>query len=253
MAIPVKNAEQLNRMRAAGELVARCQEYVRAAVKPGVTTKELNDRAEEFILSNGAVPSFKGYRKFPASVCASVNDEVIHGVPGAKVLKQGDIISIDIGVFISGFHGDSSRTYAVGTVSPENERLIQVTRNSFFEGIVYARHGRHLHEISAAIQEYVEANGFSVVRDYVGHGIGQKLHESPEIPCYKPPSRGARLCKGMVLAIEPMVNAGSFEVCLRDDNLTVITKDGMNSAHYENTIVITDGEPELLTIMDEII
>jgi len=251
MAIQLKNADQIDRMRTAGGIVASCHSYIKSLVKPGVTTKELDAAAEEFILSRGAVPSFLGYRGFPASICASVNDEVIHGVPGPRVLKQGDIISVDIGVYINGFHGDSSRTYAVGAVSPENEKLIAVARQSFFEGMRYARAGRHLHEISGAIQNFVEANGFSVVRDYVGHGIGQKLHESPEIPCYRPPSRGPRLCPGMALAIEPMVNAGTYEISLLHNNQTVVTADGMNSAHYENTIVITGGEPELLTITDE--
>ena len=251
MGIPIKNAEQINRMRIAGELTAKCQKYLKTLVKPGVTTKDLNDAAEEFILSGGATPSFKGYRDFPASICASVNNEIIHGVPNSKALKQGDIVSIDVGVYIGGYHGDSSRTYAVGAISPDNEKLITVARNSFFEGMRYARAGRNLHEISAAIQAYVEANGFSVVRDYVGHGIGKDLHESPEIPHYKPRSRGPRLFPGMTLAIEPMVNAGSHEINLLGDNQTVVTRDGKNSAHYENTVLITNGEPELLTISDE--
>ena len=251
MAILVKSAEQLNRMRAAGEIAAKTHEFLRKMIKPGITTKELNRVAEEFMLKHGATPSFKGYRKFPASICTSVNYEVIHGIPNSKALKQGDILSIDIGAYIGGFHGDSSRTYAVGAISAENKRLIEVTRNSFFEGLRYARAGRHLHEISGAIQKFVEANGFSVVRDYVGHGIGKQLHEPPDIPCYKPPNRGPRLYPGMVLAIEPMVNAGASDVEILSDQITVVTKDGRNSAHYENTVVITNSEPELLTIMDE--
>ena len=251
MAIQVKNAEQLDRMRAAGEITAMCHSYLKKMIKPGVTTKELDAAAEEFILSRGAVPSFKGYRDFPASICASVNSEVIHGIPGPRVLKAGDIVSVDIGVYKDGFHGDSSRTYAVGDISPEDMRLITAARESFFAGIKFASAGRHLYEISAAVQEFVERNGFSVVRDYVGHGIGKKLHEDPEIPCYKPKSRGPKLYPGMVLAVEPMVNAGSYEVYVRDDNQTVITKDGRNSAHYENTFIITKDKPELLTAADE--
>ena len=251
MAIQIKNAEQLRLMRVAGELVARTHQLLKKLIVPGVTTKELDRQAEEYILSQGAKPSFKGYRDFPATICASVNQEVIHGVPGLRTLKAGDIISIDIGVFIGGFHGDSARTYAVGRISKQDEALINVTRSSFFESIKYAKAGRHLHEISGAIEKYAEANGFSVVRDYCGHGIGKQLHESPEIPCYRPPSRGPRLYPGMVLAIEPMINAGSHEVTILNDKQTVITLDGKNSAHYENTVVITDGEPELLTIMDE--
>jgi len=176
MAIAIKNAEQLNLMRAAGRLTAECQRYLKNLIKPGVTTMELDAAAEQFLTDRGATPSFKGYRDFPASICASVNDEVIHGVPGARVLKQGDIVSIDVGVYIGGFHGDASRTYAVGLIKPEDEKLIAVARESFFKGMKYAVAGGHLHDISAAIQEHVEKNGFSVVRDYVGHGIGAKLH-----------------------------------------------------------------------------
>ena len=250
MAVAIKNAEQLVKMRVAGRITAECQRYLKSLIKPGVTTMELDEAAEKFLVERGAAPSFKGYRDFPASICASVNDEVIHGVPGARVLKQGDIISIDIGVYIGGYHGDASRTYAVGAIKPEDEKLINVARESFFKGMRYAVAGRHLHEISAAIQDHVEANGFSVVRDYVGHGIGTKLHESPEIPCYRPVSRGIRLFSGMTLAIEPMVNAGDYHVDVLGDNQTVVTRDGRNSAHYENTVVITANQPELLTVMD---
>ena len=251
MAIAIKNAEQLNRMRVAGRIAAECQRHIKSLIKPGVTTLELDAAAEQFLLEHGAAPSFKGYRDFPASICASVNDEVIHGIPGARVLKQGDIVSIDVGAYIGGFHGDSSRTYAVGSIKPEDEKLIAVARESFFMGMRHATAGRHLHDISAAIQDHVERNGFSVVRDYVGHGIGAKLHESPEIPCYRPASRGIRLFPGRTLAVEPMVNAGTYHVDVLKDNQTVVTRDGKNSAHYENTIVITAKEPELLTIMDE--
>ena len=251
MAILIKNSEQLKLMRVAGEIAAKTHMFLKKMIRPGITTKDLNRAAEEFILSQGATPSFKGYRKFPASICTSINCEVIHGIPNSKALRQGDILSIDIGTYIGGFHGDSSRTYGVGAISEENKKLIDVTRNSFFEAIRYAKAGRNLYEISAAIQHYVELNGFSVVRDYVGHGIGKQLHEPPDIPCYKPKNRGPKLYPGMVLAIEPMVNMGSGDVELLNDNITIVTCDKKNSAHYENTVVITDKEPELLTIMDE--
>ncbi len=248
MAIPIKNAEQIKHMRAASAIVARAHELLEKKIREGVTTKELNDIAEKYILSEGAIPSFKGYNGYPASICVSVNEEVIHGIPGLRRLKSGDIVGIDIGAYKNGFHGDAARTYAIGAVSPEIEKLIRVTRESFFEGIKYARHGNHLHEISSAIQKYAEANGFSVVRDFVGHGVGKVMHEEPQIPNYKPPSRGPRLSKGMTLAIEPMVNLGGYDVIVLDDGWTVVTKDKSYSAHYENTILITDGEPELLTV-----
>jgi methionyl aminopeptidase len=235
-------------MRNASQIVARTHELLEKAVRPGITTKELDKIAEDYIRSQGATPSFKGYHGFPASICASINDEIIHGIPGLRKLKNGDIISIDIGAYINGFHGDAARTHAVGDISAESQKLIDVTRESFFEGIKFAKEGHHLHEISEAIQIYVEKNSFSVVREYVGHGIGRAMHEDPPVPHYKQANRGPKLQKGMVLAIEPMVNMGTYEIKTLDDGWTVTTKDKKYSAHYENTVVITDGEPEILTL-----
>jgi methionyl aminopeptidase len=252
MGIPIKNDEQIKLMRISNSIAAKTLQVLAGHIKPGVSTGQLNKIAEEFLRSQGAVPSFKGYRGFPAAICTSINEQVIHGVPGLKKLKDGDIISIDIGAYKNGFHGDCARTYGVGNVSGEARRLMDVTMRSFFEGIKYARAGRHLHEISQAVQNYAEANGFSVVQEYVGHGIGRQMHEEPNIPNYKQPSRGPRLVKGMTLAVEPMVNTGTFEVYVGNDNQTVLTRDGKNSAHYENTILITDGEPEILTLYETI-
>ena len=248
MAITIKTQEQIEKMRRAGKILAELDKILEAEVKPGVSTKHLDKIAEDYIRSLGAVPSFKGYGGFPGSICASINEEVIHGIPGIKTLKDGDIISIDMGAYIDGFHGDCARTYVVGNISPEAKKLIDVTRQSFFEGIKFAKAGCHLNEIGAAIQKYVEDNGFSVVRDYVGHGIGKNLHEDPAVYNYKTTGRGPKLAKGMVLAIEPMVNMGTYKVDVLDDGWTVVTRDGLWAAHYENTVLITDGEPELLTL-----
>ena len=216
-------------------------------VKPGVTTQEINDAVERFIRQQGAVPSFLHYNGYPASACISVNDEIIHGIPGKRVLQEGDIVSVDVGAYIGGFHGDCAATFPCGRISPEAQRLIDVTRQSFFEGIRFAREGQRLQDVSSAIQSYVEENGFSVVREYVGHGVGAKMHESPEIPNYGRPGHGPRLLRGMTLAIEPMVNAGSAAITQLSDGWTVKTADGKWAAHYENTILITDGAPEILT------
>ena len=216
-------------------------------VKPGVTTQEIDRAVEQFIRSQGAVPSFLNYSGYPASACISVNDEVIHGIPGKRVLQEGDIVSVDVGAYIGGFHGDCAATFPCGKISPEAEDLIRVTRESFFEGIKMAKEGHRLMDISAAIQMYVESRGYSIVREFVGHGIGTHLHESPEVPNYGRPGRGPRLLRGMTLAIEPMVNAGEAGVMQLSDGWTVKTLDGKLSAHYENTILITDGEPEILT------
>ena len=248
MAISIKNEEQIEKMRVAGKILARLDEVLKAELRPGITTLELDRIAEEYIRSQGALPSFKGYGGFPGSICTSVNEEVIHGIPGKRRLKEGDIISIDMGSFINGYHGDCARTYGVGEISPECQRLIDVTRQSFFEGIKFARAGNHLYEISSAVQKYVEGNGFSVVRDYVGHGIGKNLHEDPAVPNFKPMGRGPKLVKGMALAIEPMVNMGKYHVDVLSDGWTTVAVDGLPAAHYENTIVITDGEPEILTL-----
>ncbi len=251
--ISIKSKTEIESMKKAGEIVAVVLEKLNAAVKPGVTTLELDRIAEEYIRKSGGIPSFKGYKGFPGaidypgSICASVNNEVVHGIPGLKELKDGDIISIDVGVYISGFHGDAARTFPIGTVSEKAEKLINVTRESFYEGIKKAVPGNRIIDISSVIQDYVEKNGFSVVREYVGHGIGKEMHEPPQIPNYRTREKGPRLESGMTLAIEPMVNEGGFNVKLLDNRWTVVTADGSLSAHYENTIAITDKEPLILT------
>lgn len=248
MAITIKNIEEIEKMRVASRIVGEVHQLMKEEIKPGVSTYKLDQMAEELIRSKGAIPSFKGYYGYPASICASINNVVIHGIPNKKdIIKEGDIISIDVGAYIDNYHGDGAKTYPVGEISSEAEKLIEVTKNSFFEGIKFAKEGNHLHEISAAIQKYVESHGYSVVRDYVGHGIGKSMHEDPQIPNYKTRGRGPKLQKGMTLAIEPMVNVGRHEVRVLQDNWTVITLDKSLSAHYEHTILITDKAPELLT------
>ena len=248
--ITLKSAKEIELMRRAGKITAAARALAGEVVKPGVTTREIDKAVFSFIKAQGATPSFLNYNGFPASACISVNDEVIHGIPGDRVLKEGDIVSVDVGAYIGGFHGDCAATYACGAISPEAQRLIDVTRQSFYEGIRYAREGCRRSDISAAVQKFVEENGFSVVREYVGHGIGRNLHESPEVPNFGLPGRGPRLLRGMTLAIEPMVNAGGAAIRNLSDGWTVKTLDGSLSAHYENTILITDGEPELLTVTD---
>lgn len=246
--ITLKSSHEIALMRQAGKITAAARALAGAMVAPGVTTREIDRAVHRFIKSKGAVPSFLGYNGYPASVCISVNDEVIHGIPGNRVLKEGDIVSVDVGAFKDGYHGDCAGTYPCGKISPEAQRLIDVTRQSFFEGIRYAREGYRLPDLSGAIQRYVEQNGFSVVREYVGHGIGTKMHEAPEVPNYVEPRAGRpRFLRGMTVAVEPMVNAGGAGVCVMPDGWTVKTADGRLSAHYENSILITDGEPELLT------
>ena len=245
--ITLKSPHEIELMRRAGKITAAARAYAQGLVRPGVTTQEINSAVEHFIRKQGAVPSFLHYNGYPASVCISVNDEIIHGIPGKRVLQDGDIVSVDVGAYIGGFHGDCAATFACGTISEEAQRLIDVTRQSFFEGIRYAKEGHRLLDISAAIQEYVESNGFSIVREYVGHGIGTQMHESPEIPNYGHPGHGHKLLRGMTIAIEPMVKAGTAAIRQMPDGWTVRTLDGKNAAHYENTILITDGEPEILT------
>lgn len=249
MAVHIKTREQIEKMRIAGEILAKLDEVLRKEIKPDVTTKQLDSIAEEFIRSQGAVPSFKGYGGFPGSICTSVNDEIVHGIPSERKLKQGDIISIDMGSYIGGYHADAARTYAVGEITPELQKLIDVTKQSFFEGIQYAKQGCHLNQIGIAIQKYVEQNGFSVVREYVGHGIGRKLHEDPSVANYREQRKGILLKRGMTLAIEPMVNMGSYQLKVLKDGWTAVTRDGLCAAHYENTVVITNGEPEILTLL----
>nr|WP_122012815.1 type I methionyl aminopeptidase [Maliibacterium massiliense] len=248
--IELKSREQIDAMRRAGRIVAGALEAVGAAVRPGVTTHMLDAVAEEYIRSRGAVPSFKGYGGFPASICTSVNDQVVHGIPSPHVkLRAGDIIGIDCGAILEGWQGDAARTFAVGDIAPEAQRLIDVTRQCFYEALKVCHEGKRLGDIGHAAQAYAEAHGYSVVRDLCGHGIGREMHESPEVPNYGSPGHGIRLKSGMVLAIEPMVNAGAWPVRSLQDGWTVVTADGSLSAHYENTVAITDGEPELLTLV----
>lgn len=249
--IPIKTNEQLERMRVACRITALARKAGYDAVAPGVTTDDIDRIVRKTIEEAGAKPSFLGYGGFPASACVSINDEVIHGIPSKKrVVRSGDIVKIDVGAYIGGFHGDCACTVPCGEVSEEAKRLIEVTRQSFYEGIKFAREGCRVSDISAAVQAYVEANGFSVVRSFVGHGVGRQLHESPEVPNFGRPGHGVRLQRGMTLAVEPMVNAGVYDVRVLSDRWTVKTKDGKLSAHYENTIAITDGEPEILTAID---
>ena len=245
--ITLKSSHEIELMRRAGKITAAACALAGEMVRPGVTTQEIDREVEHFIRKQGAVPSFLHYNGYPASVCISVNDEVIHGIPGKRVLQDGDIVSVDVGAYIGGFHGDCAATFPCGTISPEAQDLIDVTRESFFQGICQAREGKRLLDISAAIQQYVESHGYSVVREFVGHGIGTAMHEAPEVPNYGHPGRGPRLLRGMTLAIEPMVNAGSAAIQQLSDGWTVKTLDGKWAAHYENTILITDGEPEILT------
>ena len=247
--IIIKNNKEIALMRSAGKIVAETLLLVEEKVRPGITTAELDRIAEEFITKHGAKPSFKGLYGFPASLCISVNEQVVHGIPGGYVLKDGDIISVDCGAHINGFHGDAARTFGVGNITDEAEKLINVTRESFFRGIEYAKVGNRLTDISHGIQSYVEASGFSVVRDFVGHGIGRVVHEDPEVPNYGQPGKGPKLVEGMALAIEPMVNVGSYKVKTLKDDWTVVTSDGSLSAHYENTIVILPDGPEILTLI----
>lgn len=247
--INIKSAKEIELMRIAGRIVGETHEILKGVIKTGITTKELDIIAEEYIRKCGAVPTFKGYYGYPASICTSVNSQVVHGIPGNIVLKDGDIVGIDIGATYEGYVGDAARTHGVGNISSEAHRLIKVTEESFFAGIEYAREGYRLSDISHNIQKYVEAHGYSVVRDLVGHGIGKAMHEDPQIPNYGPAGRGPRLAAGMALAIEPMVNQGKYAVKTLRDGWTVLTADGSLSAHYENTIIITKDAPELLTLL----
>ena len=249
MPITIKSESEIKKMRIAGEITGKALEVAEKNVRVGMTTHELDKIIENYIRSRGAIPGFLNYRGYPASSCISINEEVIHGIPGSKKLKSGDIVSVDVGAIFDGYYGDAARTFILGETSAENKKLVEVTKQSFFEGIKFAKPGCHLFEISEAIQDYVEKNGFSVVKDYVGHGIGTNMHEAPEIPNYKQDRRGPKLVIGMTLAIEPMVNIGTDRVVSLDDGWTVITADKKCSAHYENTILICDGEPEILTMV----
>ena len=248
--ITIKNERELVSMRKACKITAAARALAGEMVRSGVSTKAIDRAVHEFIVSQGAKPSFLHYNGYPASVCVSVNDVVIHGIPGGYILKEGDIVSVDVGAFYEGFNGDCAATYACGAISTEAQRLIDVTRQSFFEGIAQARKGNRVQDISHAVQTYVESNGFAVVRSFVGHGVGRKMHEEPEVPNFGDPGRGPRLLPGMTIAVEPMVCAGTYDVRVLKDGWTTVTADGKLSAHYENTVLITDGEPEILTVTE---
>lgn len=249
MAVTIKSHKEIELMRESCRLLSIVHDELGKALKPGISTYYIDKLGEDMINSFGCIPNFKNYNGFPASICISVNDEVVHGIPSKDhILQEGDIVSLDAGLIYKGYHSDAARTYGIGNVSPEAQKLMDVTKQSFFEGIRYAKEGCHLHEISAAIGEYAESFGYGVVRDLVGHGIGTKLHEDPQIPNFPQKKRGIKLQAGMTLAIEPMINAGTYEVAWLDDDWTVVTEDGSLSAHYENTVLITEGEPEILTL-----
>ena len=251
MAVTIKSKSEIELMRESCRLLALVHQKMADELRPGMSTYELNKIGEDMIRSFGCVPNFKNYNGFPAAICISVNDEVVHGIPSKKrFLKEGDIVSLDAGLIYHGFHSDAARTHAVGKVSEDALKLMEVTKQSFFEGIRYAKAGCHLYDISAAIGDYAESFGFGVVRDLCGHGIGTMLHEDPEIPNFRQKKKGIKLQPGMTLAIEPMINAGTHEVNWSEDGWTVTTRDGSLSAHYENTVLITDGEPEILTLLN---
>ena len=249
MAIAIKSAREIELMTEAGRILEIVHEEMAKALHPGMSTHDIDRLGEEVIRSYGCVPSFLNYNGYPASICVSVNREVVHGIPNKhRILQEGDIVSLDAGVIYKGYHSDAARTYGIGEISKEVEKLINVTKECFFEGIKYAREGNHLFDISAAIGRYAENRGYGVVKDLCGHGIGTSLHESPEIPNYEMGRKGPKLKAGMTLAIEPMINIGSWEVNWLDDDWTVVTRDGSLSAHYENTVLITEDEPKLLTL-----
>ena len=255
--IYIKSGSEIEVMRQAGRITAGARSIARQAVAAGVSTKHIDKCVHEFIIKSGAKPTFLGYAGFPASACVSVNDEIIHGIPGKRTIQEGDIVSLDVGATFRGMVGDCAGTFPCGAVSDQARKLIEVTRQSFFEGIKFAREGYRISDIGGAVQDYVESFGYSVVRDYVGHGVGHQMHEAPEVPNYRI-DRGQnrranpRLVKGMTIAVEPMVNTGGYEVKTLANGWTVVTADGSLSAHYENTILITDGEPEILTMAEDI-
>lgn len=250
MAVIVKSAREIELMREAGVFLAKTHNEIEKILHEGMSTWEVNKKADEIIRSFGCIPSFLNYGGFPASICVSINDEIIHGIPSKKrILKDGDIVSIDAGVIWKGYQSDAARTHAIGEVKPEVKKLLEVTRQSFFEGIKNAKAGNHLNDICSAIENYVKPFGYGIVREYVGHGIGRNLHEDPDVPNYNTKRKGIKLVAGMTFAIEPMINLGTHKVEVLDDDWTVVTKDGLPSAHYENTILITDSEPEILSLI----
>lgn len=252
MAIIVKSSREIDLIRESCRILSKVHKELGQFIRPGITTKDIDELGEKLIRSYGCEPNFLNYNGYPASICVSVNDEVVHGIPSRKkVLQEGDIVSLDAGLIYKGYHSDAARTYGVGKISEEAQQLIDVTKQSFFEGIKFAREGAHLFDISNAIDGYVSAYGYGIVRDLVGHGVGTVLHEDPQIPNFKQWRRGPKLRAGMTLAIEPMINMGTWKVHWLDDNWTVVSDDGSLSAHYENTVLITDNEPEILTLSDE--
>lgn len=246
--IELKTENEIEKMRVAAQIVARTLDLIGEQIRPGITTGELNEIADGFIRSRGAMPAFLGYQNYPKSICVSIDDEVVHGIPSSnRFIRDGQIVSVDVGSLIDGYNGDSARTFAIGDIPEEARRLLEVTKKSLWNGIAQARAGNRLGDISHAVQETAETAGFSVVRDLVGHGIGRAMHEEPQIPNYGSPGTGVPLKVGMVLAIEPMVNAGGYQVRTKTDKWTIVTADGSLSAHFEHTIAITDGGPEVLT------
>ena len=249
MAVTIKSPREIELMRESNRLLAEVHKALEESIRPGMTTLDVNRLGEKLIRDRGCIPNFKNYNGYPASICVSVNDEVVHGIPSRyRVLQEGDIVSLDAGLIYKGYHSDAARTHAVGKVSPEKQKLMDVTRQSFFEGMKYAKAGNYLYDISNAIDAYVSQFGYGIVRDLVGHGIGTHLHEDPQIPNFAQKKRGIKLAPGMTLAVEPMINMGTWQVEFLSDGWTVVTKDGLPSAHYENTIIITEGEPEILTL-----
>lgn len=252
MSVTIKSAREIELIRESCKIIAKVHQELGKELRAGMSTLDVDRKAEEMIRSYGCIPNFKNYNGFPGSVCVSINDEVVHGIPSKdRIIKDGDIVSLDMGCIYKGYHSDAARTHAIGEISEEARLLIERTRQSFFEGIKFAKAGNHLHEISNAISDYCESFGYGVVRDLVGHGVGAHLHEDPQIPNFRQKSRGIRLRPGMTLAIEPMVNMGRYDVEWTDDDWTVVTEDGTLSAHYENTVLITDGEPEILTLTED--
>lgn len=249
MAVTIKSPREIELMRESNRLLAEVHKALEEAIRPGMTTLDVDCLGEKLIRDRGCVPNFKNYNGYPASICVSVNDEVVHGIPSKyRILQEGDIVSLDAGLIYQGYHSDAARTHAVGKISPEKQKLIDVTRQSFFEGMKFAKAGNYLYDISNAIDAYVSQFGYGIVRDLVGHGIGTHLHEDPQIPNFAQKKRGIKLAPGMTLAVEPMINMGTWQVEFLSDGWTVVTKDGLPSAHYENTILITEGEPEILTL-----
>lgn len=250
MAVTIKSEREIDLMRKSCQILAKVHEELKSVIEPGISTYEIDQLGEKLIRGYGCIPNFLNYNGYPASVCVSVNDEVVHGIPRKdRILQEGDIVSLDMGLIYKGYHSDAARTYGVGQISPEAQKLIDETRNSFFEGIKKAKEGNHLHDISNAIDAYISQFGYGIVRDLVGHGIGTALHEDPQIPNFAQRRRGLKLRAGMTLAIEPMINMGRPDVEWLDDDWTVVSEDGSLSAHYENTVLITDGEPEILTLL----